>query len=75
MTMPRERTRSVLQTRDFLLELSRDASLPDHVRCDARFLLRHYPSRADMILAGLIEEGAENLPSLLGPVFSVPVDE
>ena len=47
--MPLERTRVVVQTRDFLVELSRDASLLERVRRDARFLLRHYPSRSDML--------------------------
>ena len=74
MTMPHERTRSVLQTRDFLLELARDTSLPERVRDDARFLLRHYPNRADLVQAGRIEEAAGCLAALLGPVFSVPVD-
>ncbi|MGW8173238.1 MAG: BPSL0761 family protein [Stutzerimonas stutzeri] len=71
MTMPCERTRAVIQTHDFLLELSRDGSLPERVRRDARFLLRHYPSRTDMLMAGRIEEQAETLPiGALGPVFS-----
>lgn len=71
MTMPSERTRAVIQTHDFLLEISRDGSLPDRVRRDARFLLRHYPSRTDMLMAGRIEEQAETLPiGALGPVFS-----
>ncbi|WP_394235522.1 BPSL0761 family protein [Pseudomonas anguilliseptica] len=71
MTMPHERTRAVLQTHDFLVELSRDTSLPERVRRDARFLLRHYPSRSDMLLAGRIEENANTLPiGALGPVFS-----
>lgn len=55
MTMPHERTRAVVQTHDFLVDLSRDTSLPERVRRDARFLLRHYPSRSDMLLAGRIE--------------------
>ncbi|EOA5674531.1 BPSL0761 family protein [Pseudomonas aeruginosa] len=51
--------------------LSRDTSLPERVRRDARFLLRHYPSRSDMLLAGRIEEHADTLPiGALGPVFS-----
>ena len=71
MTMPHERTRAVVQTHDFLIELARDASLPERIRRDARLLLRHYPSRRDMVLAGRIEEHAETLPiGALGPVFS-----
>lgn len=48
MTMPHERTRAVVQTRDFLVELSGDASMPERVRRDARFLLRHFPTEADI---------------------------
>jgi hypothetical protein len=71
MTMPNERSRAVLQTREFLLELSRDNTLPDKVRRDAKFLLRHFPTREDIILAGRIEERDEALPlEALGPVFS-----
>ncbi len=52
MTMPDERSQAVLKTRDFLVELSRDATLPGKVRHDAKFLLRHFPSRDDVSLAG-----------------------
>lgn len=40
----------------FLIELSKDTSLPDEKRQEARRLLRHYPSRKDVLLAGEIEE-------------------
>lgn len=71
MTMPNERSRAVVQTRDFLVALSRDNALPEKVRHDAKFLLRHYPTRDDVILAGKIEEQAESMPlEALGPVFS-----
>ncbi|MFZ5957224.1 BPSL0761 family protein [Pseudomonas knackmussii] len=76
MTMPDERTRAVIQTREFLLELSRDSALPDKVRRDAKFLLRHFPSKDDVLLAGRIEEQAETLPiGIRGPVFSSSVTE
>lgn len=75
MTMPHERTRSVIQTREFLIELSRDTSLPDRVRQDAKFLLRHYPSRDDMVQAGHIEGKIGPVSQILGPVFSIPIDE
>lgn len=76
MTMPHERTRAVVQTHDFLIELSRDTSLPERIRRDARFLLRHYPNRSDMLLAGRIEEQADPLPiGALGPVFSSTTPE
>lgn len=71
MTMPDERSRAVIQTRDFLVNLSRDRSLPEKVRDDAKFLLRHFPSRDEVILAGRIEEQSETLPlGAMGPVFS-----
>ncbi|MDD0999440.1 hypothetical protein M5G20_26750 [Pseudomonas sp. TNT2022 ID1044] len=71
MTMPDERSRAVVQTREFLVELSRDSSLPDRVRRDAKFLLRHFPTRDEVALAGRIEEHSDTLPlGALGPVFS-----
>jgi hypothetical protein len=74
MTMPHERTRSVIQTRDFLVELSCDPSLPERIRRDAKFLLHHYPTRDDMVTAGRIEEHTNSLAGLLGPVFSSPAE-
>lgn len=50
MTMPEERTRAVIQTHDFLVELSRDKSLPEKIRRDAKFLLRHYPVKTDIVV-------------------------
>ncbi|QAY90701.1 hypothetical protein CUN63_12490 [Pseudomonas sp. ACM7] len=71
MTMPHERTRAVIQTREFLVELSREDSLPERVRRDARFLLRHFPAERDVLLAGQIEEQSQTLPiGVLGPIFS-----
>ncbi|WP_231981880.1 BPSL0761 family protein [Pseudomonas poae] len=70
MTMPNERTRAVIQTGKFLLELSQDSSLPERIRRDAKFLLRHYPNPFQMLLAGLIEEASDPDVSPMGPVFS-----
>lgn len=70
MTMPHERTRSVIQTRNFLIELSRDTLLPERIRRDAKFLLRHYPTKEDMLTASRIEEHTSSLSGLMGPVFS-----
>jgi hypothetical protein len=75
MTMPHERTRSVIQTRDFLVELSRNTSLPERIRRDAEFLLRHFPTRGDMVTAGRIEEHTTSLAGLFGPVFSSPIED
>ncbi len=56
MTMPSERTRAIIQTREFLVDLSRDQTLPEAVRTEARRLLRHYPAADEVLLAGKMEE-------------------
>lgn len=56
MTMPNERTRSIIQTHEFLISLSRDETLPEDVRNEARRLLRHYPTKKEVLLAGKVEE-------------------
>lgn len=53
MTMPHERTRAVLHTREFLEEILGNHAVPDEVRRQVRALLRHYPSKSDMQLAHL----------------------
>ena len=74
MTMPNERTRAVIQTREFLVELSRDASLPDRVRRDAKFLLRHYPNRNEVLSAGRIEESTDSPVAPMGAIFSSTIN-
>ena len=56
MTMADERTRSLVETREFLRELSRNESLPESVRLQAKSLLRHYPDAAAIRLQGRSEE-------------------
>jgi hypothetical protein len=77
MTMAHERTRSVVQTRDFLQELARDTSLPENVRYQANNLLRHYPTAEAVWLAGRVEERSKQELSLLadkhGPLHPVLV--
>ncbi len=54
MTTPDERTRAVLHTKEFLVELmsaERTPGIPDAVRSEARRLLRHYPSLTELDLA------------------------
>lgn len=63
--MIHERTRSVVQTRDFLRDLTRDSSLPDSIRLQAEDLLRHYPKATDIWLAGKLEERRREELSLL----------
>ena len=61
MTMPFERTRSVAQTHAFLTELACDTEVPERIRQHAQFLLRHFPTKRDVLLAGRIEEEARKL--------------
>ncbi|WP_298730104.1 BPSL0761 family protein [Pseudomonas putida] len=71
MTIPRERSRAVVATREFLIELAKNDALPDQVRQDAKFLLRHFPTADDIDRAGRIEASAEGLEvDFIGPVFS-----
>ena len=69
MTVPSERTRAVLATEKFLLELCDPKAtprIPKALRDRARTLLRHYPSPYDM--NRIVEkENAENNP--FGGVF------
>lgn len=70
MTMPFERTRSVSQTHAFLTELARDTEVPERVRQNAYFLLRHFPTKHDVLQAGRIEEQAKKIGiGTFGPVF------
>ena len=56
MTLPYERTRSLVQTADFLRQLSRNQEIPDSLRNEAKRPLRHYPD-ADLVLGlGKFEE-------------------
>ncbi|RML47726.1 hypothetical protein ALQ97_101311 [Pseudomonas savastanoi pv. glycinea] len=55
MTTAYERTRSVIETGGFLARISRDKTLPDCVREQARQLLRHYPTAEAVRLAGRCE--------------------
>jgi len=53
--MPDERTRSLLQAGAFLVELSRDPSLPCAIRKEASRLLRHYPTVSIIRLLASLE--------------------
>ena len=58
MTLPYERTCSVLAVREFLYRLANPyvpdgiKRIPGDVRKEARMLLRHYPGVVDMARAG-----------------------
>ncbi len=69
MTTPLERTRAVIQTRALLVQIGQDLSLPEAIRQEAYRLLRHYPSREEILLAGKLEEGADE-GMLFMPLFS-----
>ncbi|EPL3999738.1 BPSL0761 family protein, partial [Pseudomonas aeruginosa] len=56
LTLPRERTRSVIKTEEFLRELSRNTELPQDIRSYAKSLLRHYPSADQIYSLGRLEE-------------------
>lgn len=65
MTIPYERTRALIETKSFLLKLvdtTRLPRVPRSVREHAEYLLRHYPSYADIELAH------KALPMWYGPV-------
>lgn len=54
MTTPEERTRAVVDTREFLESLTCSISnpgMPQEIREQARRLLRHYPFPSDLQLA------------------------
>lgn len=46
MTLPDERTRSLVQTGAFLKELRADPTLPEAIRREADRLIRHFPGVA-----------------------------
>ena len=76
MTMPFERTRSVAQAHDFMTELARDSEVPKRVRQKAELVLRHFPTKHDVLQAGRIEEQAGILGiGTLGPVFCSSTDD
>ncbi|WP_081022046.1 BPSL0761 family protein [Pseudomonas coronafaciens] len=67
MTTAYERTRSIIETGGFLARISRDKTLPDHVREQARQLLRHYPTAEAVRLAGRCEAIRQDEVSKLSP--------
>ena len=55
MTMPDERARAVIETKQFLKELCQNPSLPTDIREQAKSLLRHYPDEHDVKLLAELE--------------------
>jgi hypothetical protein len=65
MTIPFERTRSLIMTREFLLQLQdpkQTPRVPRSVRSHAAALLKHYPTYAD------VEQAHRAVPETYGPV-------
>jgi len=63
MTLPNERTRSVLSAQRFLLRLATPYGgglkrIPKDARAEARRLLRHYPSWLDFTFPGQFDPDA-----------------
>ena len=64
MTLPAERTRAIIKTKQFLerlLDPTQIPEVPDSVRATARGLLRHYPGIAELEIAH------HALPEWFGP--------
>ncbi|TXR36368.1 hypothetical protein FVE88_19075 [Ectopseudomonas mendocina] len=61
MTRPHERTRSLVQTEEFLRSLARNPELPEKLRTEAKRLLRHYPDAQTVLTLGKFEEFLEPL--------------
>ncbi|CAI8732418.1 BPSL0761 family protein [Pseudomonas sp. IT-P4] len=72
MTMPHERTRAVIAAGVFLREISQDITLNYELRDLADQILRHYPSRSEVLMQGQFEAG---YPETFGvsPFFSPSV--
>jgi hypothetical protein len=52
MTTPHERTRSIVQAREFLQALRGSEEVPESVRNEAHRLLRHFTASTSMLGAG-----------------------
>lgn len=61
MTMPYERTRSIVHTGDFLRDLSKNQTVPESIRLEAKHLLRHYPEPWVIFSIGLFEEQLQTI--------------
>lgn len=72
MTMPAERSRTVIQAGAFLKELRANSDLPEEIRNEAHRLLRHYPSVFDVEQIASFGR-SENAMWLTNP-FGGPVD-
>ena len=62
MTTPYERTRAILETKQFLQNLAQAPQVPEAVNQASLKLLRHYPTLLN------IETAHKALPDVFGPV-------
>jgi len=69
MTTPEERTKSILDTRDFpeLLAGAGDVAIPGLVASVAKGLLRHYPLTVDLVVSASTLPGIWADPDTGGP--------
>lgn len=72
MTLPYERSRAVIETREFLTQLLGNRRVPASVRSEAKWLLRHYPSTNQVFQAGWHELASPAF--VLEPIFDTSVD-
>lgn len=63
MTLPCERYSAINRTRDFLLAVMADETVPDEVRKDAYRCIKHYPGKFYM------EDAKEAAPDVFGEVL------
>lgn len=73
MTMPIERKRSIIQTREFLIELSRNTHFPETIRRQAKQLLKHHPSQLEILDASQMEEHLAR-GTIFKPIFSSVIE-
>jgi len=70
MTMPHERTRAVIATGEFLRQIEQDVALSVSLREMANQLLRHYPTKTEVLVQGQIE--ATSLSPFFSPSINFP---
>ncbi|QJD57598.1 hypothetical protein HG264_01085 [Pseudomonas sp. gcc21] len=61
MTLPYERSRAVVQTHQFLKELTLNPDLPPELRAQAEVLLRHYPEPRGIMLLAKMEKVVQGM--------------
>jgi len=64
-----ERTRSLIQAQDFLVDLCSEDVVSESFRTQASRLLRHYQSSIEVMLAGKLEALRSRLSDCVTPEF------